>query len=124
MKRFVLITCMLVGVLGSASAQQDDLYFVPKKKSASKQVERTASAIERSMSEEEKSVSATTASAQRLEMDEDAYNRRGSYLDGQEEEVSAYVTSDDDMVLTDADDQLVARAHVDEGWVNGFDGSV
>ena len=32
MKRLVLLAWMLIGIIGSASAQRDDLYFVPKKK--------------------------------------------------------------------------------------------
>ena len=32
MKRIVLMALMAVGIVGAASAQRDDLYFVPKKK--------------------------------------------------------------------------------------------
>ena len=76
------MTLLLVGIVGSASAQRDDLYFVPKK---------------------------TVKVVKATEMDEDAYNRRGSYL-----------TEQDDTMWTDADALSIEDG---EGWVNGFDGS-
>ena len=117
MKRMVWITCLLMGVIGSAAAQRDDLYFVPQKKSSSVQAAKSSSS--RSTSASAKSTSDLSTSVQSLEIDDDAYNRRGSYLETTSEEEPAGVATQ--LATTDAPSP--ARADVDEGWVYGFDGS-
>ena len=103
MKKVVLMALMTVGIVASASAQRDDLYFVPKKKKVV-----AAQVGEKPVVVDELSVNTTPV--KQLEMDADAYNRRGSYL-----------TEEVDTILQDDDSQLPAS--VDEGWVNGFEGS-
>ena len=133
MKRIVLMALMVVGIVGSASAQRDDLYFVPKKKVKtevkSTPVSETAASDEE---QSEKTLSVTTVPAKLLEMDEDTYNRRGSYLTEQGDAVSEFAMDDEGFVLiteegdtmwTDADTLRLTRVTDGEGWVNGFDGS-
>ena len=124
MKRLILITWMLIGIIGSVSAQHDDLYFVPKKKKT-----EVAKDVTRSSSN---AVSATDVPAKTPEMDEDAYNRRSSYLTEQGEAVSEFAMSDEGFVLiTEEGDTMwmntdtlrLARVADDAGWVNGFEGS-
>jgi hypothetical protein len=73
MKRVVLVALMMVGITVSVSAQHDDLYFVPKKKTKVETSARTeVAAEEETVSSYQEPVSATRG----LDMDEDAYNRR------------------------------------------------
>ena len=135
MKRFVLIVCLLGGIIGSVSAQRDDLYFVPKKKNkvvnvdANKDADGVTSA---SAKESAKTLTVTEVSASELLMDEDAYNRRGSYLTEQGSAVSELAMNDEGFVLIteegdtlwmDTDTLRLARVSEGEGWINGFDGS-
>ena len=133
MKRIVWMALLLVGIVGSASAQRDDLYFVPKKKVKtevkSTPVSETAASDEE---QSEKTLSVTTVPAKLLEMDEDAYNRRGSYLTEQGDAVSEFAMDDEGFVLiTEEGDTMwmatdtlrLTRVEDGEGWVNGFDGS-
>lgn len=142
MKRTVLIALMLVGIVGSVSAQHDDLYFVPKKKKVKTEtVEKVAdeAAVPQSESasvtenkQPVKTVAASSSYAKGLEIDEDAYNRRGSYLTEQGDAVSEFTMNDEGFVLiTEEGDTMwmntdtlkLTRVNEDEGWVNGFDGS-
>ena len=109
MRKMVLIALMAVGIMSSVSAQHDDLYFVPKKKKvlATQVEEKLVVDAQSSMS---KTYAVTSMPAKQLEMDEDAYNRRGSYL----------IDEDNTMSL---DEDSLNFARVDEGWVNGFEGS-
>ena len=139
MKRLVLLAWMLIGIIGSASAQRDDLYFVPKKKV---KAEAQDPALQESPLEKDvnhdKPVSATPVEEGRggatlvLEMDEDAYNRRGSYLTEQGDAVSEFamndegfvlITEDGDTMWMNTDTLRLSRVTDGEGWVNGFDGS-
>ena len=133
MKRIVWMALLLAGIVGSASAQRDDLYFVPKKKVKaevkSTLVSETAASDEE---QSDKTLSVTTVPAKLLEMDEDAYNRRGAYLTEQGDVVSEFAVDDEGFVLiteegdtmwTDADTLRLTRVTDGEGWVNGFDGS-
>ena len=121
MKRLLLITWMLVGIIASASAQHDDLYFVPKKKNKTEKKEEV-------LSESSTAVVPTN----QLEMDEDAYNRRSSYLTEQGDVLSEFAMSDAGFVLIteegdtmwmDTDTLRLTRVQDDEGWINGFEGS-
>lgn len=135
MKRIVLIVCVLVGIIGSASAQRDDLYFVPKKKSKAVNVDDNKDSevmTSTSAKESAKTLTVTEVSASQLVMDEDAYNRRGSYLTEQGSAVSELAMDDEGFVLiTEEGDTLwmntdtlrLARVTEGEGWINGFDGS-
>ena len=135
MKRIVWMALLLVGIVGSASAQRDDLYFVPKKKVAVATEVKSAPVSRIVASDEEqseKTLSVTTIPAKLLEMDEDAYNRRGSYLTEQGDAVSEFAMDDEGFVLIteegdtmwmDADTLRLTRVEDGEGWVNGFDGS-
>ena len=129
MKRIVLMALVAVGIVGSASAQRDDLYFVPKKK---KVVEQVVEPEESTQQVEEKVLSVATVPAKQLEIDEDAYNRRGSYLTDEGDAVSEFAMNDDGFVLiTEEGDTMwmntdtlrLTRVTDGEGWVNGFDGS-
>lgn len=132
MKKIVLMALTAVGIVGSASAQHDDLYFVPKKKKVTvEQVEEKPLAGD----EQDGASSAshvTTTSVKLMEMDEDTYNRRGSYLTEQGDAVSEFAMSDEGFVLiTEEGDTIwmntdtlrLSRVVDGEGWVNGFDGS-
>lgn len=133
MKKIVLIALMAVGVVASASAQRDDLYFVPKKKKvAVEQVKENPVVAEREEVVESTALSANNAPSRSLEMDEDAYNRRGSYLTDQGDAVSEFAMSDEGFVLiTEEGDTMwmntdtlrLTRVEDGDGWVNGFDGS-
>lgn len=132
MKRFVLITLLLVGIIVPASAQNDDLYFVPKKKAKVEKKTSSASEFSEVISEESEEFSAPIAPAKSLEMDEDTYNRRGSYLTEQGDAVSEFAMSDEGFVLiTEEGDTMwmntdtlrLARVTKDDGWVGGFEGS-
>ena len=135
MKRRFLTALMLVGIVGSASAQHDDLYFVPKKKKTKTEVAQTVATDEKvasSASSAEKTLSVTAVPAKGLTMDEDAYNRRGSYLTEQGDAVSQFAMSDEGFVLiTEEGDTMwmntdtlrLTRIEDGEGWVNGFNGS-
>lgn len=135
---------MLVGIIGSASAQHDDLYFVPKKKKAKTEAQPVkteqetplvSSEVETSSLPAEDSVktlSVTTFSAKGLPMDADTYNRRGSYLTEQGDAVSEFAMQDEGFVLiTEEGDTMwmntdtlkLTRVDEGEGWVNGFEGS-
>ena len=124
MKRIALMALMMVGIICSASAQRDDLYFVPKKKKAVAEEPVVAS--------EPVAEEVPTAPAKLRELDEDAYNRRGSYLTEQGTAVSEFALSDEGfVVITEEGDTLwmntdtlrLTRVTEGEGWVNGFDGS-
>ena len=134
MKRVVLIACLLVGVVVTASAQRDDLYFVPKKRA--KTVAKATPLQD--VSEEAEQANplpegdSSGAPTLVLEMDEDAYNRRGSYVTEQGDAVSEFAMSDEGfVVITEEGDTLwmntdtlrLSRVQDGEGWVNGFDGS-
>lgn len=134
MKRVVLIACLLVGVVVTASAQRDDLYFVPKKRA---KTEAKATPLQ-DVSEEAEQANplpegdSSGAPTLVLEMDEDAYNRRGSYVTEQGDAVSEFAMSDEGfVVITEEGDTLwmntdtlrLSRVQDGEGWVNGFDGS-
>ena len=130
MKRLVLILFLMVGIMGSASAQRDDLYFVPKKKKVEQVEERLVVAKVEKAEDEARSVA--TAPAKLLEMDEDTYNRRGSYLTEQGDAVSEFamdgegfvlITEEGDTLWMNTDTLRLTRVMDDEGWVNGFDGS-
>lgn len=144
MKKGILAALMLVGIIGSASAQHDDLYFVPKKKKAKTEVQPVkteqetplvSSEVETSSLPAEDSVktlSVTTFSAKGLPMDADTYNRRGSYLTEQGDAVSEFAMQDEGFVLiTEEGDTMwmntdtlkLTRVDEGEGWVNGFEGS-
>lgn len=134
MKRFVLITLLLGGIIGSASAQRDDLYFVPKKKTKTERsTEKSAvSEVEEVVSDQAETLSVAAEPTRLLEIDEDAYNRRGSYLTEQGEAVSDFTMDDDGFVLiTEEGDTMwmntdtlrLARVADDDGWIGGFDGS-
>ena len=125
MKRGLLIATMLVGIVGAAFAQHDDLYFVPKKKKVKTEVS-AESKVEAQESGQDKQGNETAAF-----MDEDAYNRRTLYLTEQGDAVSEFAMNDEGFVLiTEEGDTIwlntdtlrLARA-IDEGWVNGFEGS-
>ena len=90
---------MAVGIVGSASAQRDDLYFVPKKKKVVEEVEQKSVATAQEKSAESKTLTVTTVPARQLEMDEDTYNRRGSYLTEQGDAVSEFAMDDEGFVL-------------------------
>ena len=139
MKRLVLLAWMLIGIIGSASAQRDDLYFVPKKKVKAEAQDPALqeSPLEKNVNHD-KPVSATPVEEGRggatlvLEMDEDAYNRRGSYLTEQGDAVSEFamndegfvlITEDGDTMWMNTDTLRLSRVTDGEGWVNGFDGS-
>lgn len=134
MKRVVLIACLLVGVVVTASAQRDDLYFVPKKRA---KTEAKATPLQ-DVSEETEQANplpegdSSGVPTMVLEMDEDAYNRRGSYVTKQGDAVSEFAMSDEGfVVITEEGDTLwmnsdtlrLSRVQDGEGWVNGFDGS-
>ena len=132
MKRIVLMALMAVGIVGSASAQRDDLYFVPKKKKVVEEVEQKSVATAQEKSAESKTLTVTTVPARQLEMDEDTYNRRGSYLTEQGDAVSEFAMDDEGFVLIteegdtmwmDTDTLRLTRVTDGEGWVSGFDGS-
>ena len=121
MKRLLLITWMLVGIIASASAQHDDLYFVPKKKN---KTEKKEDVLQESTK--------TVAPTKQLEMDEDTYNRRGSYIAEQGDALSelamndagfVLITEDGDTMWMNTDTLRLTRVQDDEGWVNGFEGS-
>ena len=134
MKRVVLIACLLVGVVVTASAQRDDLYFVPKKRA---KTEAKATPLQDVSEEAEQANPLPEGDSSGvptlvLEMDEDAYNRRGSYVTEQGDAVSEFAMSDEGfVVITEEGDTLwmntdtlrLSRVQDGEGWVNGFDGS-
>lgn len=131
MKKIFFTAMMLVGVSLSASAQHDDLYFVPKKKTKTESAQ-TAVTEEKSASESEKALSVNTVSTKGLDIDEDTYNRRGSYITDQGDAVSEFAMSDDGfVVITEEGDTMwmntdtlrLTRVTEDDGWVNGFRGS-
>lgn len=136
MKRAVWIVLMLMGIVGSASAQRDDLYFVPKKKKTEVKAEavtrsedgQKAVAVQQEQAEEPE----TTVSTTGLAVNEDAYNRRWSYLaeDGsavagvaKDDEGFVLITEEGDTMWTANDTLRLTRVANDEGWVNGFEGS-
>lgn len=130
MKKVVLITLMLIGIVGPASAQHDDLYFVPQKKS--KTVSSSSSPVEEKNEEAENTTNEKNESTSGLSINEDAYNRRWSYLTDEGNTVSELAQSDEGFVLiTEEGDTMwmntdtlhLTRVPNDEGWVNGFDGS-
>ena len=132
MKRFGLIVWMLVVLLGSASAQHDDLYFVPKKKKTVSERVEEKPVVAEGQPTAGKTLLVSSVSAKPFEMDEDTYNRRGSYLTEQGEPVSEFAMNDEGFVLiTEEGDTMwmntdtlrLARVEDDERWVNGFDGS-
>ena len=136
MKKAFLIACLLIGIVGSASAQRDDLYFIPKKKKAAvsekADVESAQRAGEQAVQSDDNTSSATDVPAKGLMIDEDAYNRRGSYLTEEGDAVSAFamddegfvvITEEGDTLWMDTDTLRLTRAQDDEGWVNGFEGS-
>ena len=132
MKKIFFTAMMLVGVSLSASAQHDDLYFVPKKKTKTESAQ-TAVTEEKSASESEKALSVNTVSTKGLDIDEDTYNRRGSYITDQGDAVSEFAMSDDGfVVITEEGDtmwmntdtlRLTRVAEEGRGWINGFEGS-
>ena len=130
MKRLVLTLFLMVGIIGSASAQHDDLYFVPKKKKVEQVEEKPV--VRKVEKAEDETLSATAAPAKLLEMDEDTYNRRGSYLTEQGDAVSEFamdeegfvlITEEGDTMWMNTDTLRLTRVMDDKGWVNGFDGS-
>lgn len=135
MKRRFLTALMLVGIVGSASAQHDDLYFVPKKAKAKTEATQTVAADKQAAAEAssvDKTLEVTAVPAKKLVMDEDAYNRRGSYLTEQGDAVSEFAMNDEGFVLiTEEGDTMwmntdtlrLTRLEDGEGWVNGFNGS-
>lgn len=145
MKKGILTALMLVGIIGSVSAQHDDLYFVPKKKKAKTETQGVKMDQETSLSSSSeveiasplaedsvKTLSVTTFSAKGLPMDADTYNRRGSYLTEQGDAVSEFAMKDEGFVLiTEEGDTMwmntdtlrLTRFDEGEGWVNGFEGS-
>ena len=132
MKKAFFTALMLVGVSLSASAQHDDLYFVPKKKAKTESAQ-TAVAEDKATPVSEKTLSVNSASTKGLEIDEDAYNRRGSYVTDQGDAVSEFAMSDEGFVLiTEEGDtmwlntdtlRLTRVSEEGQGWVNGFEGS-
>ncbi len=133
MKKGLLTALMLVGIVGSASAQHDDLYFVPKKKKAKTEAVAKAAGETAAVKAESTGdkLSAKTVT-KGLQMDEDAYNRRGSYVTEQGDAVAEFamadegfvlITEEGDTVWMNTDTLKLARVQEDEGWVNGFDGS-
>ncbi len=144
MKKGILTALMLVGIIGSASAQHDDLYFVPKKKKAKTEAQVVKTEQEASLVSGEveaasplakdsvKTLSVTTFSAKGLPMDADTYNRRGSYLTEQGDAVSEFamdeegfvlITEEGDTMWMNTDTLRLTRVDEGEGWVNGFEGS-
>ncbi len=132
MKRLVLTLCLLGGIIGSSWAQSDDLYFVPKKKKIAKEQVMEQPVVSDGQEVEVKTLPVTTTPVKLAEIDEDAYNRRGSYFTEQGDAVSEFAMSDEGFVLiTEEGDTMwmntdtlrLARARDDEGWVNGFNGS-
>ena len=143
MKKGLLTALMLVGIVGSASAQHDDMYFVPKKKKAKTEAvakeaaESTAAKSESANvvagNQDNKTISATSTYTKALEMDEDTYNRRTSYVTEQGDAVSEFAMADEGFVLITEDGdtmwmntdtlKLTRVSNEDEGWVNGFEGS-
>ena len=140
MKKAFLIACLLIGIVGSASAQRDDLYFIPKKKKAvvsekadvesANRTDDQASSL--TTQSEGKTLSVTAVPAKKLLMDEDTYNRRGAYLTEEGDAVSEFAMSDKGFVLIteegdtmrmDTDTLRLTRVEDGEGWVNGFEGS-
>ena len=126
-----MIIWVMAAAIGSASAQHDDLYFVPKKKA---KVENSVDVISLGdywdeVSEEydeSDDLSVTTTQGSLAEMDEDAYNRRGSYLAGQSEaegNIFALITEDGDTMWVNTDTLNLTTLAEDDGWVGGFDGS-
>lgn len=131
MKKAFFTALMLVGVSLSASAQHDDLYFVPKKKAKTESAQTTV-AEDKATPVGEKTLSVNTVSTKGLEIDEDTYNRRGSYVTDQGDAVSEFAMSDEGFVLiTEEGDTMwlntdtlrLTRVIEDDGWVNGFNGS-
>ena len=137
MKRMVLAALLLVEIAGSASAQRDDLYFVPKKKVKIEAVAKESGesagqeTVPVTAQEKEPMVSAGFFT-KALEMDEDAYNRRGSYVTEQGDAVAEFamdaegfvlITEEGDTMWMNTDTLKLTRVGEDEGWVNGFDGS-
>ena len=133
MKKVFLTALMLVGIMGSASAQHDDLYFVPKKKVKTEvKAVTTEHFVETKDAPAEKTLSVTAVPGKGLAMDEDAYNRRGSYLTEQGDAVSQFAMDDEGFVLiTEEGDTMwmntdtlrLTRVEDGKGWINGFDGS-
>ncbi len=127
MKRIVLMALMLVGIVGSASAQYDDMYFVPKKKKKEIKVDGRFVSDQASSSVRQESETTVTLPVEGLEMDDDTYNRRGSYVAEQGDVIIgkeiAVVTEDGDTLVTNPDASSLTRVNSDEGWVNGFEGS-
>lgn len=131
MRKGLLTALMLMGIIGSVSAQHDDLYFVPKKKKVEKESAQIVKA-EPEKSTADKALSVTAVPAKGLQMDEDTYNRRGSYLTEQGDAVSEFAMNDEGFVLiTEEGDTMwmntdtlkLTRVDDGEGWVNGFEGS-
>ena len=137
MKRMVLAALLLVEIVGSASAQRDDLYFVPKKKvkmeAVAKESGESAGQGTAPVTAQEKEPMVSAGfSTKALEMDEDAYNRRGSYVTEQGDAVAEFamdaegfvlITEEGDTMWMNTDTLKLTRVGEDEGWVNGFDGS-
>ena len=130
MKRTVCIVLALMGTVLLASAQRDDLYFVPKKK----KVEVQTGISTRTESKRQAVVEETAAivSSTALGMNEDAYNRRWSYQTEDGRAVSELakagegfllITGEGDTVWTTTDTLRITRVANEEGWVNGFSGS-
>ena len=134
MKRVFFTALMLVGISLSASAQQDDLYFVPKKKAKTESAQTSVTETKEASatSANDKTLSVTNVASTGLNIDEDTYNRRGSYLTEQGDAVSEFAMSDEGFVLiTEEGDTMwlntdtlrLTRVTEDENWVNGFKGS-
>ena len=121
---------MSMGLVGSVSAQHDDLYFVPRKKKVEQVEEKPM--VTKQEPAKDKTLSVTNVPAKLTEMDEDTYNRRGAYLTDEGDAVAEFAMSDEGFVLIteegdtmwmDTDTLRLTRVMDDEGWVNGFDGS-
>ena len=125
MKRIILMALAAVGIVGPASAQHDDLYFVPrKKKVVIEEVEKTPVVADVQESVEDKTLSVTTVPTKLLDIDEDTYNRRGAYLTEQGDAVSEFamaeegfvlITEEGDTMWTDADTLRLTRVEDGEG---------
>lgn len=141
MKKVLLTALALMGIIGSVSAQQyDDLYFIPKKKKAKTEIddnvnlnkEREGTVDGTGYSSVSIASSATASPAQGIAMDEDTYNRRGTYLTDAGESVSEFamngegftvITEEGDTTFVASDTLRLTRVGDADGWVNGFDGS-
>ena len=151
MKRVLFLSLLMTVVLGTVSAQtNDDLYFIPKKKAATTEVDKSAtvqadnrasnvdngrktvSVTAVGVREKDSDEGATISVDAPLTIDDDTYNRRGnvrSYIDDegnyvQEAEVSDMAlrvrTADGDTLYYRVDSLIVNQE--DDGWVYGFNG--